>query len=269
MASSGEGYLRRVVYGGVTGVSCLVDARAFSAPVTGIGAGSVTAWYVIPGAAPVNVPVVALASVTAGHAAGGWIEIDAANMPGVYRFDCPDLMFARGTPWARLHLSDGSSGWSIVDFDFFDKWLPADLGQTRGAWNSLLEAIQGLRAYVFGTHRFTRETGIEEILMPDRATVLATRAAEPSGGPITRLVERGAQTVRLPMPIGVVADMPNPTVGHLVVAPSVEVVADVGTPTIPVQGPIVEGVVEVGTPTLPVQGPTVEVVADVGTPTTS
>lgn len=47
---------------------------------------------------------VTLATQTVGGAwsSGGFVEIDATNMKGVYRFDCPDTVLA-SSPWATLY----------------------------------------------------------------------------------------------------------------------------------------------------------------------
>ncbi|MCB9849127.1 MAG: hypothetical protein H6817_00310 [Phycisphaerales bacterium] len=72
-----------------------VDALT-GVPVTGLAYGDVTARYVRTRAAAVAVSPVSLASVSAAHADGGFIEIDASGAAGWYRFDVPDAAFASG-----------------------------------------------------------------------------------------------------------------------------------------------------------------------------
>lgn len=55
-----------------------------------------SASYARQGAVRVAITPATLASASAAHADGGFIEVDATNMPGVYRFDPPDAAFATG-----------------------------------------------------------------------------------------------------------------------------------------------------------------------------
>lgn len=50
-----------------------------------------------------------LASLTAAHNDGGWIEINAALAPGWYRLDLPDAVFAAGAWSAGVSLIDGGT----------------------------------------------------------------------------------------------------------------------------------------------------------------
>lgn len=43
-----------------------------------------------------------LATVDAAHSDGGMIEVDATNMPGLYRFDLPDAAIARGENFVEV-----------------------------------------------------------------------------------------------------------------------------------------------------------------------
>lgn len=56
-----------------------------------------TAFYALPRQAALQIPLAELADVTAAYVAGGFIEVDATNMPGWYRFDLPDA--ALGSDW--------------------------------------------------------------------------------------------------------------------------------------------------------------------------
>lgn len=52
-------------------------------------------WYVRPGVAEVQITL-ATQTVTGAWATGGFVEIDATNMPGVYRLDLPNAVLAAG-----------------------------------------------------------------------------------------------------------------------------------------------------------------------------
>ncbi|MCK4706602.1 MAG: hypothetical protein KAT90_14075, partial [Gammaproteobacteria bacterium] len=55
-----------------------------------------SASYVRQGAARVDLTLITLASASAAHSDGGFIEVDATNMPGIYRCDFPDAAWATG-----------------------------------------------------------------------------------------------------------------------------------------------------------------------------
>ncbi len=54
-----------------------------------------TAYYVRPGSTALPITLVNQ-TVTGAHTDGGFVEISATNMPGIYRFDVPDLILAAG-----------------------------------------------------------------------------------------------------------------------------------------------------------------------------
>lgn len=61
---------------------------------TGLVFGDLSCYYAIPGSAPVQVPLVTLADEEAAHDDGGFVEVDGTNMPGLYRLDLPDAVYA-------------------------------------------------------------------------------------------------------------------------------------------------------------------------------
>lgn len=70
----------------------LVDSSTLL-PKTGVASGALTASFVKNRGARTAITMAALASATATpdppYATGGWFEVDATNMPGLYRFDIP------------------------------------------------------------------------------------------------------------------------------------------------------------------------------------
>lgn len=62
----------------------------------------VTASYWRQGGVRTAITMATLGSVNAAHADGGFIEVDATNMPGSYRFDIPDAAFASGADWVVI-----------------------------------------------------------------------------------------------------------------------------------------------------------------------
>lgn len=69
-------------------------------PITGLLFSDIetggSASYMRQGAARVDLTLITLASASATHADGGFIEVDATNMPGVYRCDYPDAAWVTG-----------------------------------------------------------------------------------------------------------------------------------------------------------------------------
>jgi|WetSurMetagenome_2_1015567.scaffolds.fasta_scaffold62023_5 hypothetical protein len=85
------------IVAGQTSVTIPVTLRktADSTELTGIAYTSVTGSYQRQGAARVAITM-ATQTVTGAFSSGGFIEIDATNQPGLYRFDIPDAALVRG-----------------------------------------------------------------------------------------------------------------------------------------------------------------------------
>lgn len=86
-----------------------------SASTTGTGktgiaynAAGLTAYYALQKAAPVAITLATLAAVTTAWTSGGFIELDATNMPGWYRLDVPNAALASGE-CVGIHIK-GASG---------------------------------------------------------------------------------------------------------------------------------------------------------------
>ena len=77
--------------------------------VTGKAFGDVTASYWRQGGIRVDIPAITLAAVNSVHADGGFIEVDAANMAGAYRFDLPDAAIAAGADWVVITITVAGS----------------------------------------------------------------------------------------------------------------------------------------------------------------
>lgn len=65
---------------------------------------SLTAYYVRPLGSAAAITLATLAAVDSAHSDGGFKEVDATNMPGVYRLDLPDAVCATGVPSAVVML---------------------------------------------------------------------------------------------------------------------------------------------------------------------
>lgn len=69
------------------------------APVTGLAfnTAGILASYARMGAARVAITLATLAALTTAWSSGGFKEVDATNMPGVYRLDVPNAALLGGT----------------------------------------------------------------------------------------------------------------------------------------------------------------------------
>jgi hypothetical protein len=110
------------------------SASTTGAGKTGIAfnAASIKAYYVRPGGSATLITL-ATQTVTGAYSSGGWVEVDATNMPGVYRFDVPDAVFAAGVEKAIVMVS-GASGMApvVMEYDLtaYDPYDTVRLGLT-------------------------------------------------------------------------------------------------------------------------------------------
>lgn len=113
---------------------------------TGVAHGSVTAWYWREGKSPVSIPTSALTNLTDVHSAGGWKEVSSSNMPGVYRFDIPDLAVEDedGVNWVTIGIQvSGCYSWyRTITFESYSRTQ---------LYNDLNNATFGLQRLVRAT----------------------------------------------------------------------------------------------------------------------
>jgi hypothetical protein len=85
---------------------------------TGIAynAAGLTAYYVRPAGSATAITL-ATQTVTGAWSSGGWVEVDATNLPGIYRFDIPNAVFATGVDHAVVMLK-GASGMAPVSLEY-------------------------------------------------------------------------------------------------------------------------------------------------------
>jgi hypothetical protein len=110
---------------------------------TGIAfnAASFTAYYVRPAGSATAITL-ATQTVTGAWSSGGWVEVDATNLPGIYRFDIPNAVFATGVDHAVVMLK-GASGmapvsleYQLTGFDPATSWLTT-VQTTAAVWNGV------------------------------------------------------------------------------------------------------------------------------------
>ena len=101
---------------GQTSTSLYVVLRdpASGAVKTGLTYADAFAGYVRPGAAAVWSAAVSLASPAAAFVPYGFVELDAANLPGVYRVDLPDAAFVAGVRSVAIALRPAGAAFAPV-----------------------------------------------------------------------------------------------------------------------------------------------------------
>jgi len=95
--------------------SIRVNATSVSIPVmlrsttdnTGLAGkvfGDITAQYWRQGGTATAITEATLSGVDAAYSSGGFLQVDATNMPGLYRFDVPNAAFVHGADWVVVSL---------------------------------------------------------------------------------------------------------------------------------------------------------------------
>ena len=80
-----------------------------SAPVTGKVAADIVGSYWRQGGVRVAITMSNLAAVNSAYSSGGMKEVDAANMPGLYRVDVPDAALVAGADWVVFTFEETGS----------------------------------------------------------------------------------------------------------------------------------------------------------------
>src|SRR5678815_4102312 len=92
------------IQAGATSISMSFELRktSDSTEQTGKIASDMTLSYWRQGGIRVNVPASDLATVNSAYLSGGVKEVDATNIPGLYRVDWPDAAFAAGIDFVHV-----------------------------------------------------------------------------------------------------------------------------------------------------------------------
>ena len=92
-------------------------------------------------------------TVTGAYASGGFCEIDAANMPGLYRLDVPNAIFTTGVKTAALEIINTTTNdRQLISYQFSqDQTLDfTQLVPTSNSPNTVGDALNAARAQGFG-----------------------------------------------------------------------------------------------------------------------
>jgi hypothetical protein len=152
----------RVMLKGVTSQSIyfvvLNSSSTTGARLTGLvfNSAGLTAYYVRQGGSATAITLATLAAANSAYSSGGFREVDATNMPGIYRLDIPDAALASGVDSVVITLKGATN---MVQVDIEIQLSSVNLQDAvRGGMTALpnanAEAAGGL---------FTRGTGAGQI----------------------------------------------------------------------------------------------------------
>jgi hypothetical protein len=111
-----------------------------------------SASYVRAGSARVAIPLVSQ-TVTGAYTSGGFCEVDATNMPGLYRIDVPNAIFNTGVKTAALEIINTTTNdRQVISYQFSqDQTLDfTQLVPTSNSPNTVGDALNAARAQGFG-----------------------------------------------------------------------------------------------------------------------
>lgn len=121
-------------------------------PATGLTSGSTGMGlaYLRPGGTVQTVTLSDLTAVDDPHSDGGMFEVDATNMPGLYRFDLPDALAATGENHATVVITADAIVPRVIDVlldpnpSIVQGAIVADAGNTASTFKTdLAEATDG------------------------------------------------------------------------------------------------------------------------------
>ena len=141
--------MKLALTGGTTSVTLLVfiqdTTSATGAGLTGLvfNTASLTAYYARPGAAAAAITL-ATQTVAGAFSSGGFVEVDATNMPGVYRFDIPDAALAAGVS-SVVAMLKGAANMAPLLLEIQLSPMPANVTQIDAAATSGNNATLNLK----------------------------------------------------------------------------------------------------------------------------
>ena len=110
--------------------------------VTGKVNTDVTASYWRQGGSRTGIAVIALGSINVAHSDGGFLEVDAVNIPGIYRFDLPDAVIAAGADWVIVSIKIAGCYVFFQMFSLTANIIPAGAGAVTWTY-TLTDATTG------------------------------------------------------------------------------------------------------------------------------
>ena len=134
----------------------------------------VTGSYCRQGAARTAITMATLAAVTTAHTDGGFIEIDATNQPGLYRFDIPDAAFAVGVQMVTITAKVTASYVYHERFDILADKIAATVNTANTTATKTLVATAGLTSTQANNYRGASVRFTSGALLNQRAIVVGS-----------------------------------------------------------------------------------------------
>jgi hypothetical protein len=155
--------------------------------VTGLTASTsgLTARYNRTRTASVSIPLVAR-TIAQAWTAGGFAEVDATNMPGIYRLDLPDAALAAGADDVTIVVR-GASGTNGAVMTVKLSYSQLDMAQsvpTSNTAHTIGDALNAARAYGFGKWVISGTT--LSLYASDNTTVIKTFTLDSGSYPTSR-----------------------------------------------------------------------------------
>jgi len=145
-----------------------------------------SASYVRPGSARVGITLVTQ-TVSGAWISGGFVEVDSVNMPGIYRFDIPNAVFASGVNSAAIEIFNSNTNDRFVITYHFTQEMQLDLTQSipnSTITGSIGEALNAMRAQGFG--KWTFDGTNLSMYAADNVTILKTLSFNSVSNPTMR-----------------------------------------------------------------------------------
>lgn len=145
-----------------------------------------SASYVRPGSARTAITLVT--QTTSGSwTSGGFVEVDSVTMPGLYRLDVPNAVFASGVNSAAIEIFNSNTNDRFVVTYHFTQEMQLDLTQTipnSTTVGSVGEALNAMRAQGFG--KWTFDGTNLNMYAADNVTILKTLTFNSVSNPTMR-----------------------------------------------------------------------------------
>ena len=144
------------------------------------------AYYIRQNSAPVAIGITAQ-SPTGSYLSGGFCEVDANNLPGLYRFDVPNAVFSSGVQSTILHIANVSNNDKTMITYKFQDTQTLDLTQaipTSNTPQTVGDALNAARAQGFGKWIVSGKT--LNLYAPDGTTIIRSFTLNSATEPTSR-----------------------------------------------------------------------------------
>jgi hypothetical protein len=145
-----------------------------------------SASYVREGGSRVNIPLVSQ-TVNGAYTSGGFVEVDSVNMPGLYRIDVPNALFASGVKTAAFEIINSNTvDRHLITYNFTPT-MQIDMAQSvpiSNTANTIGDALNAMRAVGFG--KWVISGTNLSLYAPDNFTVVKSFTLNSSTAPTSR-----------------------------------------------------------------------------------